>query len=296
MSTESNNSLRVDAGQQDVVPAPKYRFRVLEDPSAVEQESSATRIDILQGLLQKRAQELLAAYDAEEIDDDELDMPIIGMTRRDLLHIVALNIRASEKDLLELENLRKIAYIDSLTKLSTRLVLMKELSDRLEALRSKRSADRSPFAVVMTDIDHFKKFNDTYGHNAGDEVLASVAQKFQDALRTDPKGKDIAARYGGEEFGFIIDGISSDEEMGKVMQRLQNIQFSFDGPDGKVPVTVSMGGFICTPENKTEDMTPVTLLQKADEHLYWVKADGRDGFSFSMLNGERRITQDGATE
>ena len=96
----------------------------------------------------------------------------------------------------ELHSIRDEFRTDQLTGIANR----RQFDERLKQLCASSSKNNEPFSLVLGDIDFFKKFNDTFGHQAGDQVLILVSQR----LRENVKGKDLAARYGGEEFALLL--------------------------------------------------------------------------------------------
>jgi diguanylate cyclase (GGDEF)-like protein len=159
-------------------------------------------------------------------------------------------------------------FIDSVTDSLTGLLnrrYFNELSEK-EATRSRRHGLR--FAVLMLDIDHFKRVNDTFGHPVGDMVIKALAQICNKALRP----HDILARYGGEEF--ILTLPHTDEEGASVVaerirQAAQEIELAT--PTGPVRFTVSIGISI-----NTKDLPFEQLVGRADEALYKAKEGGRN--------------------
>ncbi|MBU3655264.1 MAG: PleD family two-component system response regulator, partial [Alphaproteobacteria bacterium] len=130
-----------------------------------------------------------------------------------------------------------LAHIDELTGLYNR----RYFNNHLETLFKKTREQGGVLAVMMVDIDFFKKINDTYGHDGGDVVLKQVASRLQDAIR----GYDIVARLGGEEFAMIMPALRSDQApqaAERLRQRIADEAFTL--PDGQsVDVTVSIGLF-----------------------------------------------------
>ena len=159
------------------------------------------------------------------------------------------------------EELERLSTTDALTKLSNRRYLMARLEE--EARRARRT-DR-PFSMLMVDVDHFKKFNDTYGHQAGDEVLAGVAAALQECVRE----VDCAARYGGEEFVIVLPETPAEgaiDVAARIRSRLAAEMF----PGGKVTVSLGIAEFPADGE------TPEFVLRAADAALYRAKREGRD--------------------
>ena len=125
-----------------------------------------------------------------------------------------------------------------------------------------------PFCVGIGDIDFFKKVNDTYGHDAGDEVLKSVAG----VLNASMKGKGFVARWGGEEFLIVYemaDLMPSVEALNDMLQKVRDLEIVSGGTT--IKVTMSFG-IIQGQTGWTEDM----LLKAADDNLYYAKTHGRN--------------------
>ncbi len=166
------------------------------------------------------------------------------------------------------DQLRELAWLDGLTGLCNRKRFDERLGEELR--RCQRSGQ--PLSVVMIDIDHFKHFNDTYGHPAGDECLRAVAAVIGQTLR---RSHDLAARYGGEEFVFLLPdtGFIGAEQMAQqVVQRVRALQHRHAGVEAGI-VTLSAGFAEWIPEAA---QSPRALLERADRALYRAKADGRD--------------------
>jgi diguanylate cyclase (GGDEF)-like protein len=157
---------------------------------------------------------------------------------------------------------------DAKTGLLSAVAWQREAAVQLSrAIRSK-----APVAVAMVDIDHFKQVNDTYGHLAGDSVLAGVAAALTGGLRE----YDLAGRFGGEEFSLLLPDTDADEAM-RVAERLRvilsRITIPAHGPDGDEPhITVSIGVAELVPG--ITDLTE--LLAAADAALYRAKRAGRN--------------------
>lgn len=125
----------------------------------------------------------------------------------------------------------------------------------------------------MIDIDHFKQFNDTYGHQRGDECLRLVAQTIAGAVS---RPSDLPARYGGEEFAVVIPGADVDgiaHICEKIQNGLRSAAIAHETSTVGSVVTVSMGVASMRP---SPDDDPATLIRSADEALYRAKAEGRN--------------------
>lgn len=173
------------------------------------------------------------------------------------------------------DKLRQKSIRDPLTGLYNR-GYMEETLGR-EIAYAKRENDTA--AVMLLDIDHFKKYNDTYGHDAGDTVLCTIAKLLQDNVRAG----DVACRYGGEEFLLILPKISIEEAVKRaegLRGDVKNIQL-FHAGRKLDNITLSIGVAVY-PENAA---TPAGLLHVADEALYRAKGEGRDRVVTALCTG-----------
>lgn len=162
--------------------------------------------------------------------------------------------------------LREMALRDGLTGMYNRRYLEDALNRELH--RAERSG--KPVAVVMIDIDHFKKFNDKFGHDAGDFVLSAVARAIMKNIRP----SDIACRYGGEELAVVL--AEADLECGearaeKLRLAIRDTNLTHLGQS--LPAPTASFGVAVYPANGT---TPADLLKSADQALYRAKQEGRD--------------------
>jgi two-component system, cell cycle response regulator len=162
------------------------------------------------------------------------------------------------------EAMREQATHDALTGIWNRRTILEALDS--EFSRSQR--EHSPLTVLMLDLDHFKRINDAFGHQAGDSVLREIASRLQSEIRP----YSSVGRYGGEEFLAVVPGCNGSSSF-KVAERLRNrvsaspIQFATSA----TPVTVSVG-LACM----AEDPNPESLIRRADEALYRAKKAGRN--------------------
>jgi len=181
-------------------------------------------------------------------------------TAKDILAIMRMGISHA----LRLENLEKEARNDGLTGLLNR----KTFCERLENVLSRLDG-RYPCAVIMLDLDHFKKINDTHGHPAGDEVLRKVSNVIRKTVRK----IDMAGRYGGEEFAIYLhstDPTHASQVAERLRMMIRQTRFVFD--ERELGVTASLG-IACYPGH---GRTGKELLQHADIALYSSKQSGRD--------------------
>ncbi|HLL28704.1 MAG TPA: GGDEF domain-containing protein [Xanthobacteraceae bacterium] len=166
-----------------------------------------------------------------------------------------------------LEVVRTEALTDPLTMLSNR----KYLEDAITHFIAEAETKGAPFSVILTDIDHFKKFNDTYGHLTGDQVLRLVAH----ALKQNLKGQDVAARYGGEEFAVLLprtalaDGATVAEHIRHAVMSKELVRRSSGETLGRVTISLGVAAW-------RRDDTMASLLERADACLYAAKRAGRN--------------------
>jgi diguanylate cyclase (GGDEF)-like protein len=159
------------------------------------------------------------------------------------------------------EELQRLSLTDGLTGLDNRRQLMLTLESEVE--RSQRHGHN--FAVVMLDVDHFKDYNDTYGHLAGDTVLTRVGALLRECTR----GVDCSARYGGEEFVLVLPETSVEraiEVADRIRTRLATEGFS----NGRITLSAGVAQF------PRDGETPESILSSADAALYRAKGEGRD--------------------
>jgi diguanylate cyclase (GGDEF)-like protein len=165
----------------------------------------------------------------------------------------------------ELSNMRHLAERDALTELHNRGTFDHHL--QAEVARFERY--RRPFALIMLDIDHFKKVNDQYGHDAGDEVLRKVAELVQASLRD----VDFAARYGGEEFAVLLPETDKAEAVDvaeRIRRLIETTQLKWRA--AALSVTIS-AGVAAMPEHGQD---PANIVRAADQLLYEAKRHGRN--------------------
>jgi diguanylate cyclase (GGDEF)-like protein len=182
---------------------------------------------------------------------------MVGRLRQGHQELDAMNEKLRRQN----EELERLSSSDALTGLNNRRFLTQRLSEELaRAYRQKTS-----FTVLMADVDEFKKYNDTYGHPAGDEVLKKVAT----ILLSSTRAMDCTARYGGEEFAVLLNDTTGQEAL-DVAERIRTRVAVQDFSGRKVTISIGMAEF---PE---DGYTADAVISSADEALYEAKRGGRN--------------------
>lgn len=181
------------------------------------------------------------------------------------------SIKRAEEALFEVnKHLKLLAATDALTGLKNRRTFDEMLGKEF----SRSSRHHHPLSVLMVDVDYFKSFNDTYGHQAGDDALRAVARALREVVR---RPADIVARYGGEEFAVVLpdtdtEGATAVAEL--LCDAVRNLHIP-NGRSSRGVVTVSVG--IATASRTNLLAGPEDLVRQADAALYLAKGQGRDG-------------------
>jgi len=221
----------------------------------------------------ERFEEITLLDDIKRIKSEmvrEVDKMRSMVRDKESLDQKTLDSLSSQVDILkkELNKARHSANTDGLTGVNNR----KALDHHLRSLVERNTITRTPFSLLMMDLDDFKQLNDTYGHTVGDRMLLAFAQKCRAAVRSD----DFLARYGGEEFTLILPGSSLRNATKKAKQLCQSIaaaQYAADdSPKADVvSITVSIG--VSAYQNGD---TVKRLVDRADQCLYKAKAAGKN--------------------
>jgi diguanylate cyclase (GGDEF)-like protein len=208
------------------------------------------------------AHQLQQAFEAQEQQREELlaqKAELEQMHRQ--LQQAHQELATLNAELLEANRaLAQAAVTDGLTGLKNH----RAFQESLHSAAQMAERLQQPLSLVMFDIDHFKQFNDTFGHPAGDELLRQVAQ----VLRESARAYDVAARYGGEEFALLLPNTALEQAV-QVAERLRQQIRAIENPHA--PVSASFG--VATYRRGTP---PATLVYEADAALYRAKRGGRD--------------------
>ena len=178
--------------------------------------------------------------------------------------------RAAETALqLANQELQRLAHLDGLTQVANRRGFDSSLSYEWRRL----AREQQPLALVLCDVDCFKRFNDTYGHQSGDECLRQIAGAISVATK---RPGDLVARYGGEEFAVILPNTPTQGalKVAKDIRRaIADLNIAHQGSLVSQFVTISIGVAVITP---LADVSSIHLVTAADRALYRAKAEGRD--------------------
>ena len=221
--------------------------------------------------LQTAASQLSAPGESEQIRstlrtvlDNTSDMLAHNQKLEDALAQSSLAMQALERDL---EAVRKQSLTDSLTALANR----KAFDAEIARLAQQAQADGKQYCLVMMDIDHFKVFNDTYGHQVGDDVLRLVGRTLGQGVRTG----DTAARYGGEEFAILLPGTT----LPFALRLADRLRATIDGmsltrrKSGEKLSRITLSGGVA---EAAAGEAPDTVVARADAALYLAKSRGRN--------------------
>lgn len=179
-------------------------------------------------------------------------------------------LQIANKELAELNaKLEKMALTDSLTGLTNRRFI-----DTIYAQEAARYVRyKEPFTVVMIDVDHFKQYNDKYGHTAGDKALQLVARQLLHCTRD----SDTVGRYGGEEFFILLNNTAPENASivaNRILESIRSSSIPVDGTDTRLSVSIGLAGL------DGVDTLPadLNLIEQSDKALYIAKSSGRDQF------------------
>lgn len=213
------------------------------------------------------------------LDDERAFQVMAGMLGvfAGSLWITARSMHVSLMESLSLHfNFQNLASLDGLTQIPNRRHFDMALTN--EWNRAARSA--TPLSVILIDVDKFKVYNDTYGHQAGDVCLQRVARALSDNLR---RAGDMVARYGGEEFVLLLHQTPRDEGVvlaERLRAAVERLGIEHSGAEGGV-VTISVGGATCIPGPQIEEHA---LVRSADDALYQAKHAGRNRVAWKGLH------------
>ena len=212
----------------------------------------------------------LGSSNGSFINDKKIEpgkaMPLVKEDMIKLGNSIFKFLPAGELEILFYGNLGSAAHTDAMTKIYNKGYLL----EALEAEFKRAKALHTDFSLLFFDLDHFKKVNDTHGHDAGDYVLKEFAALVRGGFI---RPKDVFARYGGEEFVVLLANTAGSAalEIGeKIRAAIETHSFIYEGK--KLPITTSMG----VAELRADVESAQTLLKSADKALYAAKQGGRN--------------------
>lgn len=180
------------------------------------------------------------------------------------------------------ERLRRLVAVDALTGIANRRHFDRSLER--EVRRARREG--RPLSLIFLDLDEFKRFNDSYGHPRGDEVLRLVAQTLNETFR---RGGDFVARYGGEEFAVVLPDVDTRRAAlyaERLRRRIWRLAIPYDNSSSTDRVTISGGVATLAPRMK---VSAAQLLRAADKALYRAKCLGRNQIASAAVESEERV-------
>ena len=190
-------------------------------------------------------------------------------------------IERVEKQTVELEqvnqDLKMLSRKDGLTRLYNR----RFFDHQLELLVMQMRREKNPLSLIMCDIDHFKQYNDHYGHVAGDDCLKCISSELEEKTR---RPFDSATRYGGEEFAILLPNTTREgaEQIAEsIRQGVENLEIEHKYSSAGQFVTLSIGVTSMTPNG---EVSPGSIVKSADRGLYRAKEEGRNRIVFEAFD------------
>jgi diguanylate cyclase (GGDEF)-like protein len=247
---------------------------------------------ILHARIARRTRELEHELALRRRIENELEAIRADLENRVRERTHALEARNAELTQLRLaletanQRLKRLVAVDALTGIANRRHFDRALERELR--RARR--ENLPLSLVFLDLDEFKRFNDTYGHARGDEVLRLVARTLDETFR---RGGDLVARYGGEEFAVILPGVDSRRAQlyaERLRRRIWRLSLPYQASQAADRVTISGGVATAHPGVV---VTPDDLLYAADKALYRAKCLGRNRIASGSVvpAGEKHLKE-----
>lgn len=224
-----------------------------------------------QSSLEGATSELSATQDAERIREIVASLIVATRETEAANRSLESQLAESKRQIHEMQESIEAIRFESLTDELTTLANRKHFDQSLERAAADADYSGEPLALLMTDIDHFKDFNDSYGHQTGDQVLRLVAL----AVKQNVKGQDIACRYGGEEFGIILptttltEAVTIAENIRRSVMSKELVKRSTGENLGRITISIGVAA------HRVGD-TPQSMIERSDRCLYAAKRSGRN--------------------
>lgn len=216
---------------------------------------------------EKDISQLKAEGDVENLQSRLLtNIASMVQSNRELEDELVLSRYKLQKQAQELDQRKKEARTDPLCQIGNR----KSFDEALDYMLTRKGAKGADFALMLIDVDHFKRINDTFGHSAGDNVLIKIGNVLKQVARS----ADVVCRLGGDEFAILLDDVSKETFAilgARIRYATENLDFYVGDNDETTVVTLSMGITGARPGD-----TPLSIFERADEALYESKSLGRN--------------------
>jgi diguanylate cyclase (GGDEF)-like protein len=215
--------------------------------------------------------------EVEHLHSEKNDLEIVLETTAEHADGIETQLRSSYREIGRLcrelavanQELKRLAHCDALTGLANR----RRFDQYLEQAWQRLTHHQQPLSLILCDVDFFKRYNDAYGHPAGDECLREVARSIRQAVK---RSSDLVARYGGEEMAVILpntDAMGALSLAQAIGERVASLQLPHEGSKVSQYVTISLGVACHVPHGS---LTCEVLIADADAALYEAKRTGRD--------------------
>ena len=241
-----------------------------------------SNIEIIASLYKTNSKELKNILEQRANDKKTIILWIVFAGVVSILVIFYINILFFIKNRVFVEKIEELSITDGMTNLYNRRYF-DNIFDK--QLRIQQRANQN-LIFIMMDIDHFKQYNDTYGHQAGDDTLIAVAKSLKDSLH---RANDMVFRLGGEEFGVLCNNMDEEKALifaNKLRINIQNLKIEHTKNSASQCVTISMGLIIVEPYITCEMSN---IYKCADEALYSAKQNGRN--QVSVYTGDNSNTK-----